>query len=96
MIQTGFHRCVSGTQKSKQRSVGGLTDVKGGKNLSLRMTLHPQHYIAGQDEAATADDGPQMEDAGPNDNTAEQLECHLCSCRRAEIDRLLEENQRLK
>lgn len=53
-------------------------------------------HVAGQDEGATADDGPQMEDAGPNDNTAERLECHLCSCSRAEVDRLLEENRRLK
>lgn len=52
-------------------------------------------HVAGQDEAATADDGPQMKDAGPNDNTAQQLECHLCSCRGAETDRLLEENRRL-
>ncbi len=53
--------------------------------------------VAGQmDEAATADDASQMDDADSNDDTAEQQECHFCSCRRAEINRLLEENRRLK
>ncbi len=42
------------------------------------------------DEAATADD------ADSNDDTAEQQECHICSCRRAEINHLLKENRRLK
>ncbi|XP_016382413.1 uncharacterized protein LOC107719510 [Sinocyclocheilus rhinocerous] len=55
--------------------------------------------VAGQrlmDEAATADDASQMDDADSSYNTAEQQECHLCSCRRAEINCLLEENRRLK
>ncbi len=53
--------------------------------------------VAGQmDEAATADDASQMDDADSNDDTAEQQECHLCSCRRAEINHLLEENRRLR
>ncbi len=42
------------------------------------------------DEAATADD------ADSNDDTAEQQECHICSCRCAEIKHLLKENRRLK
>ncbi len=55
--------------------------------------------VAGQrlkDEAATADDASQMDDTDSNYNTAEQQECHLCSCRRAEINCLLEKNRRLK
>ncbi len=46
-------------------------------------------------EAATADDASQMDDADSNDDS-EQQECHLCSCRCAEINHLLEENSRLK
>ncbi len=57
----------------------------------------PAPDVAGQmDEAATADDASQMDDADSNDDTAEQQKCHLCSCRHAEINRLLEENRRLK
>uniref|UniRef100_A0A9J7ZF00 THAP-type domain-containing protein n=2 Tax=Cyprinus carpio TaxID=7962 RepID=A0A9J7ZF00_CYPCA len=53
--------------------------------------------VAGQvDEASTAGNASQMDDAGSNNNTAEQQECHLCSCRRAEFHCLLEENRRLK
>ncbi|XP_059405919.1 uncharacterized protein LOC132140883 [Carassius carassius] len=53
--------------------------------------------VAGQtDEASSADDASQMDDADSNKNTAEQQECHLCSRRRAESKRLLEENRRLK
>ncbi|XP_026068147.1 uncharacterized protein LOC113049753 isoform X2 [Carassius auratus] len=53
--------------------------------------------VAGQtDEASTADDASQMDDTDSNENTAEQQECHLCRCRRAEYKRLLEENRRLK
>uniref|UniRef100_A0A672NPU3 Si:dkey-20i10.7 n=1 Tax=Sinocyclocheilus grahami TaxID=75366 RepID=A0A672NPU3_SINGR len=55
--------------------------------------------VAGQrlmDEAATADDASQMDDGDSSYNTAEQQECHLCSCRCAEINCLLEENRRLK
>ncbi|KAK2883936.1 hypothetical protein Q8A67_017573 [Cirrhinus molitorella] len=54
--------------------------------------------VAGQmkDEAATADDASQMNEVDSNDNAAEKQECHLCSCRCAEINRLLEENRRLK
>ncbi len=51
---------------------------------------------AQMDEAATADDASQMDDADSNDDTAEQQQCHLCSCRRAEINHLLEENRRLR
>ncbi len=52
--------------------------------------------VTGQmNEAATADDASQMDDADSNDDS-EQQECHLCSCRRAEINHLLEENSRLK
>ncbi len=56
--------------------------------------------VAGQmDEAATADDwhsASQKDDANSNDDPAEKQECHLCSCRHAEINHLLEEIRRLK
>ncbi len=37
-----------------------------------------------------------MDDADSNDDTAEKQKCHLCSCRRAEINHLLEEIRRQK
>lgn len=38
----------------------------------------------------------QRDDADSNDDAAEKQECHLCSCRRAEIVHLLQEIRRLK
>ncbi|KAL1255666.1 hypothetical protein QQF64_013727 [Cirrhinus molitorella] len=98
-ILIGYHHCISGTQKLKQCCMAGLTGVQRDCKLSQGIMLDLHHYVAGQrlmDEAATADDASQMDEADSNDNTAEQQECHLCSCRRAEINRLLEENRRLK
>ncbi len=37
-----------------------------------------------------------MDDADSNNDSTEQQECHLCSCRRAEINHSLEEIRRLK
>ncbi|XP_051733486.1 uncharacterized protein zgc:113019 [Ctenopharyngodon idella] len=48
------------------------------------------------DEAEPPDDALQMDKAGLKDNTEEQQECSFCSCSHAEINRLLEENRRLK
>lgn len=47
-------------------------------------------------KAEPPDDDSQMDEAGPKDNTVEKQECSFCSCRRAEINRLLEENRKLK
>ncbi|XP_059416650.1 uncharacterized protein LOC132152030 [Carassius carassius] len=38
----------------------------------------------------------QMDEAAPKDDLVEQKECSFCDCRRAEINRLLEENRLLK
>ncbi|XP_067280656.1 uncharacterized protein zgc:113019 [Pseudorasbora parva] len=48
------------------------------------------------DDTSQIDNASQMHEAGTNDNTIEQQECSFCSCRCAEINRLLDENRKLK
>ncbi|XP_077058646.1 uncharacterized protein LOC143711199 [Siphateles boraxobius] len=51
------------------------------------------------DDAAPPDEAEQrsqVDDAAPEDNNREQQECSFCSHRRAQINRLLEENRTLK
>ncbi|XP_052471879.1 uncharacterized protein LOC128028648 [Carassius gibelio] len=62
----------------------------------LRAVTGDHDYPAPLHVAATADDASLMDDTGSNNNIAEQQECHLCSCRSDVINRLLEENRRLK